>query len=224
VLLAVLEDEVADRTLRAQIEADRGLVEEDDARRVEQRRDELHLHAPAEGEAAQLDVELLFDVENGGEVVEGRLVGLVGDAVDLLEKQESVGGGEVPPELRFLAHDEGDLAPEAVVALPGRVAEHARLAPAGVDDPGQHLHERRLARPVRTDQPDDLALLDGEGDLFHGLFLDLLPPEERLQGAEQAGRLRVHGEGLGELGDFDHPAGEATDDKGAPALKLGMQG
>ena len=64
VLLAVLEDELADRALGGQVEADRGLVEEHDPRAVEQGRQELHLHALAQREAADLNVELLADAED----------------------------------------------------------------------------------------------------------------------------------------------------------------
>ena len=63
-LAAILEDEAADRSLGGDVEPDRRLVEEDDARPVQQRGDQLHLHPLTEREPADLDVQLLPDVED----------------------------------------------------------------------------------------------------------------------------------------------------------------
>ena len=70
-------------------------------------------------------------------------------------------GGEVDRQLGLLAH-QGDLAG----ALPsGPVADRpaAQGQPPGVgDQPGDGAQQRRLARPVRADEGDPLALADGE--------------------------------------------------------------
>ena len=52
----VIAQEFADILLRNHVEADGGFVEEEDAGLVEQRGDELHFHAFAEGEFADHDV------------------------------------------------------------------------------------------------------------------------------------------------------------------------
>ena len=64
---------------------------------------------------------------------------------------------EVPEELPALAEDDAD-APGEAGPLPGRVdARHPDRAGAGLEDPGQHLHGRRLAGAVGTDVADYLA-------------------------------------------------------------------
>jgi len=90
------------------------------------------------------------------------------------------------------------------VALPGAVAEHARLAGRRMDDPGQHLDQRRLAGPVGADQADDLALADGEADVLDGLAHDGFAHDQRAQRAPQPGLLAVHAEFLAQAADFDH--------------------
>jgi hypothetical protein len=164
----------------------------------------LHLHALAEREAADLDVELVAHVEHLGEVVEGLPVARVGNAVDLLEQEETVGGGQVPPELRLLTHDEGDRTAEAVVALPWVVAEHARPARRRLDDAGQHLDYGGLAGAVGPHETHDLGLVHAERDLPHGVLGDSLPPEQRPHRAEQPRGLLVDVKRLGESLDFDH--------------------
>ena len=62
-------DEVADRELRDGVEADRRLVEEQDRRRVEQRRREIAAHALAEGELAHRHVEQRREVEQRDQLV-----------------------------------------------------------------------------------------------------------------------------------------------------------
>jgi len=66
VALAVLEKEVADGALRGEIQADRGLIEEDDLGLVEERGDQLQLHALAEAESAHLHVQVLLHIEHLG--------------------------------------------------------------------------------------------------------------------------------------------------------------
>src|SRR5688572_23314726 len=43
-----------------------------------------------------------------------------------------------------------------------------RFAFGGLGDVAEQLEERRLARAVAADQPDDVAFLDAEGDVAQG--------------------------------------------------------
>ena len=128
----------------------------------------------------------------------------LGYLVDLLQEQEAICGREIPPELGLLPHDEGDLPAELVVTLPGTVAQNAGVTGGGMDDPGQHLDERRLARPVGSDEADDLTLVHPQTDLADRLLGQLLAVHERLDRAPQAGLLLVDPKGLRELLYFDH--------------------
>ena len=59
----------------------------------------------------------------------------------------------------------------------GRIPQHARVAASRVDDPREHLDERRLAGAVGADKADDLALADSEANLAHRGLLDFLALE-----------------------------------------------
>jgi hypothetical protein len=99
---------------------------------VEQGGDELHLHALAEGELADHDVELFADVEEVDELVEGGLELVLRQAVDGAEEMERLAGGQIPPELVLLAEHEGEEAAVGVLALRGVEAERrARCRPSG---------------------------------------------------------------------------------------------
>jgi hypothetical protein len=206
VLPAVLEQEVAHGPLRHQVEPDRRFVQEHHARAVQQRGDQLHLHPLAEREPAHGHVQLVADREERGQLLQARTEGRLGDPVDVLVQQEAVRGGEVPPQLRLLAHQEGHLPAEVVVALPRAEAEHARVSGRGVDDPREHLHERGLAGAVRPHEADDLALLHAEGGRAHRLLRHVAPAHERLQGAAQPRLLLRDAERLGEAERLDHLA------------------
>lgn len=83
VTAVVVAEEVAHGFLGDDVETDGGLVEEKDAGAVEEGGDELHLHALAEGELADHDVELGADIEEGDEFVEGGFVLGGREAVDV---------------------------------------------------------------------------------------------------------------------------------------------
>ena len=99
---------------------------------------------------------------------------------------EAVGGGEVPPELVLLPHDERELAAEGVVPLPGGEPEHLGRAGGRVDQAREHLERGRLPRPVRPEEGDHLARLDRERDVVDGLDFLVVPLVEPPEGAEEA--------------------------------------
>src|SRR4051812_14151324 len=73
-----------------------------------------------------------------------------------------------------------------------------------MDDPGQALHEGRLAGAVRADQTQDLAGLDVERDAFERLLHLPLAAEKRTDGALQARLFFVENEAFSEVFDLDH--------------------
>ena len=122
-----------------------------------------------------------------------------GDRVDLAMELEAVGGGEVPPELVLLAHDQGELAAEPVGPLPGDEVEHPGLAAGGVDQPGEHLQRGGLARPVGAEEGHHLAGLDGEADAVDGADLAVLAAIEPADRPRHAFLLLEDAIGLGQL-------------------------
>ena len=200
----VVAQERAQGLLRNDVEADGGLVEKQHPRAVEQRGDELHLHALAEREFADHDVELVADVEQRDQFVERGLPLVAGQAVDVPQEQEGLAGGQVPPQLVLLAEDKGEEAAVGVFALGGIETRDARPAGGGVDEAGQHLECGRFAGAVGAEEADELALGDREADLVGGAHLLELAPEQTPHAAPEAGSLLVGAEDAGEMVNFNH--------------------
>jgi hypothetical protein len=75
----VAADEFADGFLRNHVQADGRLVEKQHLGLVQQRGDEFHLHAFAEGKFAHADVELVLDGEQFGHFGDGALEAVGGE-------------------------------------------------------------------------------------------------------------------------------------------------
>jgi hypothetical protein len=120
---------------------------------------------------------------------------------------ETLGGGQVPPELVALAHDEGEPPAKRVLPHPGDVPEDAGGAAGGRDDAREQLEKRGLARTVGAEQRHEFAASDPQ-----------VHPAERLDdpagAVEQAADARREALGLvmdavflGESLDLDHRGG-----------------
>ena len=121
-------EELADGLLADEVEADGGLVEQQDGRIVEQRRRELAAHPLPERELAHRHVEQRPEVEPLREAAQVGRVALGRHPVDVAEQVEAVAQGEVPPQLRSLTEHHAD-APGQLGALPARLeAVHAHRA------------------------------------------------------------------------------------------------
>ncbi len=68
-----------------------------------------------------------------------------------------------------MLEDDADALPRDPVRGPPGDVDAVDRDPAGVQplDPHDQLHHRRLARPVRPDQAEDLARTDREPDVLH---------------------------------------------------------
>ena len=153
---------------------------------MQQGRDQLHLHALAQGQLAHGLAGQLLDLEQLGQLGEGPVELLRRERVDLAVQRETVGGGQVPPQLVLLAHDQRELAAEGVEAVPRHEAEHAGAAAGRIDQAREHLERRRLAGAVGAEEGDHLARLDGEGDAVHRPDLLVAAAEQAADGAEQS--------------------------------------
>ena len=123
--LLVMPQERLNVVLGDHVEADRRLVEKQHLGRVQQGGDQLHLHPLAERQFAHRLPQQRADLEQFDQFVAravetGRL-----DAIDLLVQAKRLLGGQVPPQLVLLPHDQREPAAIGVLALPRDVA-HAR--------------------------------------------------------------------------------------------------
>jgi hypothetical protein len=76
-------EEFAHNLLRNHIQADGRFVEEEDFGLMQERGDQLHLHAFAQGKLADADIELLADVKHPGHFRDGAFKAVPGNTVDL---------------------------------------------------------------------------------------------------------------------------------------------
>jgi hypothetical protein len=101
-----------------------------------------------------------------------------GDAVELGEVAEVVVAGEALVDAALAAEDVADPLAHLVRLLDDVQPEHARAAGRRDQQRDQHLDRRRLARPVRAEQSEQLALGDLEVDPADGLDLERLAPHD----------------------------------------------
>jgi len=150
--------EVEDRVARLGIDADGGLVAEEELRLVEQRGDEIEaaLHAPGKrlhGIAAA--VGKLDRLEGGGDA---GLEFASAETVERAEEAEILLGAEVLVERDRLGHEaEGG-------AVGERLAVEGDGAAVGLAQPGDEGHEGRLAGAVRTKEAEEFAAGDVDRD------------------------------------------------------------
>ena len=207
VALVVLGDERPDPLLHRHVEPDRGLVEEEHLRPVQERADDLHLHPLAERELAHRLADEVADVEQLDQVVAQLQELGPRDPVDRPVQLERVERGQVPLELVAIPHHERDPAEEVALALGRHMAEDASLARGRVEQAGEHLQRRRLAGAVRAEEADDLTRLDLERDHVDRTHLAVLATDEALDGSTEPRLPLGDEECLVEVGDADGGVG-----------------
>jgi hypothetical protein len=202
----VVAEEIADALLRRDVEADGGLVEEENFGRVEERGDELEFHPLAEAQLADHDVHFVDDIEQLGERSDDFPVVLGIEAVDGPVELKGFAGGEVPPERVLLSHEQREFALEGILAMPRDVAEDGGFAAGGMQKAAEHLEHRGFAGAVGTEEADEFAFFDGEGDVICGAHFLILAPEQTADSAPEAGLLFIGAKDLGEAigGDRGH--------------------
>ena len=190
------------------VQADRRLVEEQDLRAVQQGGDEFHLHPLAQRQFADRPAQQAMDVEHLGQAVAGFLELLRVDVIDMLVQPKRLGGRQVPPELVFLAHHQGEAAAVGVFAFPGHVAHHRRRAAGGGEHAGEQLERGRLARPVGPQKGDEFARLDRQINARDGLDGPEIAMKQPANRRPESLFLLKNAVRLRQLGDFDNRHGK----------------
>ena len=153
------------------VEADRRLVEEEHLRVVEQPAGDVQalLH-PARVTLGTLVLPAL-EPDELEQLVDPRLLDLRGHSVELGEVAQVVVAGKPFVDAALAAEDVADPLPHLPRVLDDVVAEHARASRRRDEQRDQHLDRRRLARAVRAEEAEELALLDLEAHAAHRLDL-----------------------------------------------------
>ena len=199
----VLGDEAANPLLHRHVQADRRLVEKEHLRPVQKRAHDLHLHALAERKLSHRLADEVADVQQFDHLVTDRDEVLARQPVDRPVELERVHGRQIPLQLVSVPHHERHLAQVVLLAARGDVAENARLAARGEEEPGEHLERRGLAGAVRAEKADDLTGSDFERDCVHGAHVACLAVKKALGGCAQPGLALRHLEDLRKLVDVD---------------------
>ncbi len=137
--------------------------------------------------------------------------------------EEAVGvdrdSGQAPVELQELAAGEppgeaeelGEVShPLLHLSAPGRASQHHDLALAPVHEAGEDLHQGRLARPVRAEEPEHAP----------GLHVEAHPGQGDRRAVALAHVVAVDGEGHVGHGTTTSPAGFLTDGGGARSSSM----
>ncbi len=193
------EDRLPQLARADRVDADRRLVEEDHGWVVEEPAGDVEPlpHAPR----VALDTLLLAAVEPDQleQLSDARPLAVRIDAVQLGEVAQVVERREPLVEPAVAAEDIADALPDPPRILDDVASEHPRLPRRGDQERDQHLDRRGLARAVRAEQAEELALLDREADAAHRLHL------ERAS-AERAGRRPVRPVEVDRFDDGSHGA------------------
>ena len=162
-----LVDHFPELAARDRIDAAGRLVEEDDARLVEQRDRERQLLPPAERDRADELIGGVLEPE-AREHPAGAVADVaIAQVVDAAVERDVLADGEVLVEREALAHV-ADVALDALGLAGDVVSGDGRAAGGGREQTGQHPDRGGLAGAVRAEEAEHLAGADVEGDAVDG--------------------------------------------------------
>ena len=145
---------------RNRIHADAGLVQQQHLRLAHQRAGQPQLLLHPAGELARQPVGERAERGELQQPGEGFLPGFAGDAAQVGVQIQVFHHRQVFIQAKLLRHVPEHGVERAVVF--DRVkAQHAGRAFIRLQQTGEHSHQRGFSRPVRADQPGDIAFLDG---------------------------------------------------------------
>ena len=158
---------------------------------MEQRHDEFALHALAEGKLADRRIQHMLDPEELRERSKRFVPLRARDLVEIAVQDESIGGREIPDELRFLTHHKCDLLAEIALSLIRRESEDATAARAGRKNAREHFERRGLAGTIGSEKTDETAFRDAETDVIYSVHVGPFSPNDTAESSEEAGWLLV---------------------------------
>ena len=120
----------------------------------------------------------LAHAQHGGQLVASAVEPLRLDAVNLLVQAERLGGGQIPPELVFLAHHQGEPAAIGVFAPPRDVSPSPGPCRRWAKSRRKAVSEWWFCRRRWAQEGNELALLDLKIDAADGLDQPVLATEQ----------------------------------------------
>ena len=165
--LAQVMDQAADFDHLRRVQADGGLVQDDDLGGAQQRPGNTHALAVALGQVADQPPFHLLQAGAGAGVFYSRdAVGLFAGALQLGHKQQVFPHSHILVQRRLLRQI-ADAGLGGGGFLGNIMAVDGHGAVGGRQVAGDDIHGRRLARAVRPQQAVDAAVLNGKADVIH---------------------------------------------------------
>ncbi len=162
-----LVDEGPETPARNGIDAARGFIEEDHARSVEDRAGESQPLFPAPGQRLGDEIFLALQARGLNRPRLALAHRRAGEAVDPAEETQILNDGQIVIETEALGHV-ADPVLQGLGVLRDVDAEDARASGGGSEETAQHADGRGLARAVRAEKAEHLALPHGERQVVHG--------------------------------------------------------
>jgi len=166
------------------VDAFEGLVEEEDARPVDDGGGERELLLHAVGEVGDQLLVLAGEVHEVEQLGCSLVCGHAIQAVHAADEAEVLAGGEAAEQGHALG-DDPDLALQLGGVLGQVGAQYADLAAGGCEQAGEHLDGGGLAGAVGAEEAEELARVDGEVDVIDG---GEIPEAARERGGLDGGR------------------------------------
>src|SRR5919202_2583208 len=170
------------------VERARRLVEQKHRRRVQERARHRHALLVAGRELAEAPAAQLPELDEFEQLPDAPARLLGAEAVEPREEDEVLLDGEPPVEAALLGARQAHLRAHLLVVAHAVEAADRDRAVGRLDERGDDLGERRLARAVAPDEAEDFPLAHVEGDLPERLDgRARLHPEEAAQAGERGG-------------------------------------
>ena len=167
-VLAERADEVADLDDLLRVEADRGLVEDDDGRIADEGLGDADALPVALREVADEAVLDVVDLRNLADLFEVTLA-VEPARLDVVDEVQVFLHRHVDVERRLLGEEADELL-RLVRVFEDVDAADLGLAGRGGEVAGEDVHRGGFPRAVGAEESDDLALADREGDIVDGEF------------------------------------------------------
>ncbi len=193
-------DRVADVLLGNHVQADGGLIEQDQLRAVQERGCHLTPHPLTERKFPHRSLQEILNLERFRDLPDADFRLAVVHLIDLSEEGERVDGRQVIPKLRALAKDRADVIGKLLAFLPGDITKHLRIAAGWMQDACEHFDRGGFPGAVWTDETEQFAGFHLECKTAHGFDGAVFRFEERAHGAAHPGGFAFGLEGFLEVG------------------------
>src|SRR5260370_3316821 len=140
VFLIVDAQKFTDALLTNHVQTDGWFVEKEDARLMNQRGDQLHLHPLAQRQLAHHHIHFVLNLEKFGQSADDLCKTPAIDSVDRAIQLQRFLRGQIPPERIFLSHNQTELTFHSISAFPWDNTANTRTTSSSVAQATEQPH------------------------------------------------------------------------------------